>query len=121
MGRRGGGALGAAPSAWPRSKPGRETSHPTSRRGRARLTRPPGVAGLFYPAQPDVLAALVERLVAHGRPEGPPPAALVVPHAGYEYSGPVAGVAYARVAARRSVVTRVVALGPAHRVWLRGS
>jgi AmmeMemoRadiSam system protein B len=79
------------------------------------------VAGLFYPAQPDILAALVDRLVAAGRPEGPPPDALIVPHAAYEYSGPVAGVAYARVAARRGVVTRVVALGPAHRVWLRGS
>ena len=85
-----------------------------------RRIRPPAVAGLFYPAQPDVLAALVDRLVAAGRTEEPPPAALVVPHAGYEYSGPVAGAAYARVVARRGVVRRVVVLGPAHRVWLRG-
>jgi len=86
-----------------------------------RRIRPPAVAGLFYPADPAVLASLVDRLVAQGRPEGRPPAALVAPHAGYEYSGPVAGVAYAWVAARRGVVTRVVVLGPAHRAWLRGT
>jgi MEMO1 family protein len=83
--------------------------------------RPAAVAGLFYPEQPEALAALVDRLVAAGRPAGPPPRALIVPHAGYEYSGAVAGAAYARVAARRGAVARVVVIGPAHRVWLRGA
>src|SRR5262249_20016356 len=107
---------GAVGRSAPRRPPGRVRSRVVRRR-----IRPPAVAGLFYPAQPHVLAALVDRLGAHGRPQGPPPPPPGVPPAGAQSSGPVAGVAYARVAARRSVVTRVVALGPAHRVWLRGS
>ncbi|MDJ0849788.1 MAG: AmmeMemoRadiSam system protein B [Myxococcota bacterium] len=48
------------------------------------------------------------------------PKALIAPHAGYVYSGPVAGSAYALLAGQRDVVTRVVLLGPAHRVYVRG-
>ena len=83
--------------------------------------RPAAVAGLFYPAHPAALTALVDRLVAAASPAGPPPRALIVPHAGYDYSGPVAGAAYARIAARRGGVARVVVMGPAHRVSLRGA
>jgi AmmeMemoRadiSam system protein B len=84
------------------------------------------VAGMFYPADPAELEAMVRadlddavarRPVHDGRP---PPHALVVPHAGYLYSGPVAASGYARVLARRDEVTRVVLLGPNHRVPLRG-
>ncbi len=49
-----------------------------------------------------------------------PPKAVIVPHAGYVYSGPVAASAFAQVARRREEVERVVLLGPAHRVWLEG-
>ncbi len=49
-----------------------------------------------------------------------PPKVLIVPHAGYVYSGPVAARAYARVAVLRDVVRRVVLLGPTHRVYMRG-
>lgn len=50
----------------------------------------------------------------------PVPKALIVPHAGYVYSGRTAAQAYARLARSRSVIRRVVLLGPAHRVAVRG-
>src|SRR5690606_24384157 len=81
--------------------------------------RRPAVAGFFYPADPRVLAQEVERLLAEAAaaPE-PPPRAIIAPHAGYIYSGPVAASAYVRLRAARDAVRRVVLLGPAHRVWL---
>jgi len=88
--------------------------------------RPPAVAGTFYPADPTELDSMVradlDSAVAR-RPADdrrPAPHALVVPHAGYVFSGPVAASAYARVMPRRGEVTRVVLLGPNHRVPLRG-
>src|SRR5215472_3624952 len=81
-------------------------------------TRRPAVAGLFYPADPDELAATVDRLLARAtRGDDRAPKAIVVPHAGYIYSGAVAASAYARVP---PTITRVVLLGPAHRVTLEG-
>ena len=83
--------------------------------------RPAAVAGLFYPRDPDRLAAAVaEALDVPVRADEPAPKAVVVPHAGYVYSGPTAGVAYARVRRLRGQVTRVVLLGPAHRAWVEG-
>lgn len=83
--------------------------------------RPAAVAGMFYPAQAGSLAAEVrEYLDAVPFGGAPPPKAIVVPHAGYVYSGPVAASAYARLASVRSVIRRVVLLGPAHRVAVRG-
>lgn len=86
--------------------------------------RPPAVAGTFYPAEPSTLAALVDDLVADATPPGAPapqqPRALIVPHAGYVYSGAVAARAYARLWPFRRHITRVVIMGPAHRVWLDG-
>jgi AmmeMemoRadiSam system protein B len=76
--------------------------------------RQPAVAGRFYPGDPAELRETVERLLAPTVP-GPVPKAIVAPHAGYVYSGPVAGSAYGRVAPARGRVTRVVLLGPAHR------
>jgi AmmeMemoRadiSam system protein B len=78
--------------------------------------RQPAVAGLFYPADPGALRAGVEEALAAaaGQP-GPVPKAVVVPHAGYVYSGAVAASAYSRVVPARGRVTRVVLLGPAHR------
>lgn len=79
--------------------------------------RPPAVAGTFYPGSPEALASQVHRLLA-GAAAPPddeaPPHALVVPHAGYRYSGPVAASAYVRAARLRGRVTRVVLAGPAH-------
>ena len=91
--------------------------------------RPPAVAGRFYPSDPSVLAADVDAYLAQAVRRLPGPgggrlAAVVSPHAGYVYSGPVAGHAYAAVlrdASRRSTpLQRIWLLGPAHYVPLRG-
>ena len=90
-----------------------------------RRVRPAAVAGSFYPADGAELAATVDGLLtaatvhqsrsARGRLR-----ALVVPHAGYAYSGPVAATAYAELRSVASQFRRVVIIGPAHRVLLRG-
>jgi AmmeMemoRadiSam system protein B len=85
--------------------------------------RPAAVAGMFYPGTPAVLGAAVRAYLAEAPHAEPPPAlpkALIVPHAGYVYSGPVAAPAYRRLAAGRSTIRRVVLLGPVHRVPIRG-
>jgi hypothetical protein len=84
-------------------------------------TRSPVVAGAFYPADPDELAVLVDRLLREARPAEPAvrPRALIVPHAGYEYSGPVAASAYALLGG--ASISHVVLLGPAHFVPLGGA
>jgi AmmeMemoRadiSam system protein B len=81
--------------------------------------RPPAVAGRFYPADPRVLADEVDRFVT-ADVAGPAPKALIVPHAGYPYSGPIAGRGYAALRASRDRIERVVLLGPAHYVPVRG-
>jgi MEMO1 family protein len=82
--------------------------------------RPPAVAGLFYPDDPEELAAAVDRVLGPAAKDEPPPKALIAPHAGYVYSGPVAGNAYACLRPSRDTVTRVVLVGPAHRVRVAG-
>ena len=83
------------------------------------------MAGTFYPADPDALRDLVDRLLAAARAAAPPdhapvPKAVIVPHAGYEYSGPVAASAYVRIAPAAGRITRVVLAGPAHHVRFDG-
>ncbi|HVB47270.1 MAG TPA: AmmeMemoRadiSam system protein B [Burkholderiales bacterium] len=85
--------------------------------------RPAAVAGTFYPGAANALAAQVDALLGGTEPVEPQisiPKALIVPHAGYIYSGAVAGRAFAALAAARGSVTRVVLLGPVHRVPVRG-
>ena len=83
--------------------------------------RPPAVAGLFYPGDRAGLSRNVaEMLSAAPRRDRQPPKALIAPHAGYIYSGPIAASAYALLAPLRDVVKRVVLLGPTHRVAVRG-
>lgn len=84
--------------------------------------REPAVAGRFYPGARDELEAAVAGYLegAHAPADAPAPKAVVAPHAGYVYSGPVAASAYARLADRRDAITRVVLLGPAHRVFVEG-
>lgn len=83
-------------------------------------TRPPAVAGLFYPDDPRELEAQIQRFLSEASVAGPVPKAIIAPHAGYIYSGPVAASAYAMLAPARGTIERVVLLGPAHRVPLRG-
>ncbi len=81
------------------------------------------MAGSFYPSEPAALEREVRGLLAGAPAPAPgasPPKALIVPHAGYVYSGPVAASAYARLAPLRGRVRRIVLLGPSHRVPLRG-
>ncbi|MCR4348175.1 MAG: AmmeMemoRadiSam system protein B [Sulfuricaulis sp.] len=82
--------------------------------------RNPAVAGLFYPADPRELHALVTGYLAAGSASGAVPKAIIAPHAGYIYSGPIAASAYARLQPARGRITRVVLLGPAHRVGFQG-
>lgn len=82
--------------------------------------RLPAVAGQFYPADPRELRALVSGYLAAARPATAVPRAIVVPHAGYVYSGPVAASAYACLVPARTTIRRVVLLGPSHRVYLWG-
>jgi len=85
--------------------------------------RPPAVAGLFYPENANELRHDVKGYIAGS----PPPAAvagrpkaLIVPHAGYQYSGPVAGVAYRQLRDWSATIRHVVMIGPSHRVPIRG-
>jgi AmmeMemoRadiSam system protein B len=85
------------------------------------VVRAPAVAGLFYPAAAALLAAEVDGLLARAAAvPGPVPKALIVPHAGYPYSGPIAATAYARLRPAHEIIRRVVLLGPAHRDWFQG-
>src|SRR5512133_539079 len=80
------------------------------------------VAGMFYPNNSTELEQALTDLLAH--PQGAaltrPPKALIVPHAGYIYSGPVAASAYAQLASLHGRIRRVVLLGPAHYAYVRG-
>ena len=83
--------------------------------------RVPAVAGSFYPADPSLLIQQVDGWLAGSPTSGEArPAALIVPHAGYSYSGPVAASAYAHLRALKGSVSRVLLLGPCHFVPLRG-
>ncbi|WP_082440284.1 AmmeMemoRadiSam system protein B [Bifidobacterium aesculapii] len=91
--------------------------------------RPAAVAGTFYPADRTILQAMVDRQLAYGHrlvadladalPAGVPKA-VIVPHAGYVYSGTTAALAYALLERGRGTVTRAVIVGPTHRVAVRG-
>lgn len=83
--------------------------------------RPPAVAGQFYPADAATLSRQVLAFLAEaGEDVGAPPKALIAPHAGYIYSGPVAAHAYAHIQPLKNIVKRVVLLGPCHRVAVDG-
>ena len=76
--------------------------------------RQAGVAGSFYPADPKVLSAMIDDLLAHATPPPihDPILAVVAPHAGYQFSGPVAATTYAELKGRK--FSRVVVIGPTH-------
>ena len=87
--------------------------------------RPPAVAGMFYPADPKELEAYVRATLAEAARDVPPlenVKAVVAPHAGYVYSGPIAAHAFAALAqaARERDIRRIVLMGPAHTVPLIG-
>lgn len=81
--------------------------------------RRPAVAGSFYPADPTRLAAEVRAYLGEAAAAVPTPQALVVPHAGYVYSGATAGKTFAPLRGARP--SRVILLGPSHRASFRGA
>jgi len=85
------------------------------------VIRPTAVAGAFYPDRPDVLARDVKSLIdGVGNVDASVPKAIIAPHAGYRYSGGVAARVYARLKPAAGTISRVVLLGPCHRVAVRG-
>src|SRR5689334_23269395 len=79
-----------------------------------------GVAGLFYPAHPDQLAAGVDGSLSRAAPPPLAPKAVIAPHAGHIYSGDIAASAYQLLARRKGEIKRVLLLGPNHRQPLSG-
>ncbi|MGK5091040.1 AmmeMemoRadiSam system protein B [Deltaproteobacteria bacterium TL4] len=91
-------------------------SHTSSSR-----VRPPAVANAFYPGDPNVLRRQVQQLLSEASAFSEAiPKALIAPHAGYVYSGPIAATAYKTLLPLKEKISRVVLLGPAHRVYLQG-
>lgn len=85
------------------------------------MNREPAVAGTFYPADPQILRRMVEAMLHQAADATQlPPKAIIVPHAGYQYSGPIAASAYSRLAKVSDKIKRVVLLGPSHRVAFSG-
>lgn len=90
--------------------------------------RRPAVAGLFYPDRPDVLDAAVRQFMEqvdpalrpHADDENVWPKAIIGPHAGYRYSGPIAASAYTPVQRARGHIRRVVMISPSHRAAFTG-
>ena len=79
----------------------------------AETVHPPQVAGVFYPAAPDALNALIADVRKHARPDGGvAPKVVIAPHAGLAYSGSVAATAFGAWARRAKPPRRIVIIGP---------
>lgn len=84
------------------------------------MNRSPAVAGSFYPAHPEQLQHVVTQYLNDAKSDAKAPKAIIVPHAGYIYSAPIAATAYARLVSVRDQIKRVVLIGPSHRVGFQG-
>ena len=89
------------------------------------LVRPPAVAGIFYPSTPKELTATVQFYLSQaaekfGDAKLISPKAIIAPHAGYVYSGLTAAAGYNSLRSRANKITRVVMMGPCHRVGIPG-
>lgn len=88
-----------------------------------RSIRQPAVAGMFYPADRTELHRMVTDMLSHADeplPNAQQPVAVIAPHAGYIYSGPVAATAYRYLTRFKDQIKRVILLGPSHRIPLSG-
>jgi MEMO1 family protein len=85
-----------------------------------RQVRPAALAGSFYPADADSLRETVSLMLDAADSRADSPKALIAPHAGYIYSGSTAAKAYACLSRIRDDIRRVILLGPAHRVFVKG-
>lgn len=99
----------------PAEEPSAATATPQERKP---MVRQPILAGSWYPGAAHDLRAAVDDYLSAATPEGQAPIGLIVPHAGYRYSGSTAGKAIATL--RGKTVKRVILMGPSHRVRLRG-
>jgi len=84
------------------------------------MNRQPAVAGSFYPANPSQLHQMLDQYLNDAETGAKVPKAIIAPHAGYIYSGPIAASAYARLKKAHDLITRVVIIGPSHRVAFSG-
>lgn len=84
------------------------------------MNRQPAVAGVFYPVNPKQLHQVLNQYLQDAKTDALVPKAIIVPHAGYVYSGPVAASAYVRLIPAKDKITRVVIIGPSHRVAFSG-
>jgi AmmeMemoRadiSam system protein B len=84
------------------------------------MNRQPAVAGSFYPANPQQLHLMLEHYLKEAATAEKVPKAIIAPHAGYIYSGQIAASAYARLIKAHDRITRVVLVGPSHRVAFTG-
>lgn len=84
------------------------------------MNRKPAVAGSFYPADSLELQAMLHDMLDKVDAPATAPKAMIVPHAGYIYSGDIAATAYARLAQVKNSIKRVILLGPTHRVAVKG-
>lgn len=84
------------------------------------MNREPAVAGRFYPADPVTLRHMMSDFLNRADSSARPPKAVIVPHAGYIFSGPIAASAYARLKSVRDSISRVVLIGPSHQVAFQG-
>lgn len=83
--------------------------------------RPAAVSGIFYPGSAKELEGSVDHYLSQVEAtSGPVPKAIIAPHAGYIYSGAIAASVYARILPARDRITRVILLGPCHKVAVRG-
>ena len=85
------------------------------------IIRQPAVAGTFYPDDAKTLSAQISAFLDAGAPASGAPKAIIVPHAGYAYSGAIAASAYKLLGPLKDRIKRVVLLGPCHRAALRGA
>jgi len=88
--------------------------------GQTTKVRPPAVAGLFYPLARNELEQMIRHYLDQADVDIPAPKAIIAPHAGYIYSGPIAAEVYASLKQVRHCINKVILLGPAHRVYLEG-
>ncbi len=82
--------------------------------------RPAAVSWQFYPSNPSELEQMVKSLLDGVHDIPPSSKAIIAPHAGLVYSGPIAATVYASLFAKKEGINRVVLLGPSHRVYLKG-
>lgn len=86
----------------------------------SRHIKQPAVAGYFYPSEHAELQHMLDDMLKNATRQSPPPKAIMAPHAGYVYSGPIAANAYATLFPVKDKIKKVILLGPAHRVYVKG-